>query len=211
MTTQLPDDPGQGGRRGLRGICEYDVRQERNYTHLNRVPVLPDRFLVSSVFSTNASEIHPLTSFKEQAYNFRGTFTWFETGLQILSAAGRGPDCPTPDDVNTGKLLPPKCRDGAAIIIGSLDAMDWVVAPDIGCSDDIPLLDRGRHVEIAPASDFERSPAYSCCVARTYEMRTSWQAWLLGWAPAPVTLGYLRQVPLLRGCRLLLQLLEAPK
>ena len=73
-------------------------------------PSLPGRFVVPSMFVTNAPEINAAPTAKDQVYNFRGCAAWYNVGLQILSRAGRRPDRAAAEPLETGRLLPPKFR-----------------------------------------------------------------------------------------------------
>ena len=196
-------------RRRREGIFEYDVGEEWFCNALERIPRLPDRFRIPSVFHTNAPEITPNAILQNQTYNFQRASMWFEVGLQTLSRSGWRPDCTMADSLDISKILPPPHRGNYPFVVGSYDVMNWVPTPDFGCTNDIPLPDPTHLLDIEVVTFFEKGYAFSCSYLCSPSLDISCQGWIFGQDTVrEQTPFFVFEFAIFHGCNLALKFLQ---
>ena len=172
-------------------------------------PCLPDRFRASSTFFTNAPEINSTPSLKAQTFNFIDCGTWYETGLQMLCAAGWRPDCTQESQVNATRSLPPTCRYAEAYIaIGSPISHEGnpCGAKNLSTASDDSLTDGAMIIEVA--TFFMHHYGTSCSYLQTPDGSISCQGWVFGHDPTRVAPVFVREFALLHGCVIAMQTLQ---
>ena len=127
-TKELALSDDEGPHIGRLRFLAYDVPTTWLFQVLPNIPELPSKFLVQSVFHTNAHEIEAKSNLKDLTYTFAGTNSWLEVGVQILTAAGWRPDCTHCSEINLDKVLPP--QEGEAKLF--LVTQDWGESPEPG-------------------------------------------------------------------------------
>ena len=113
-------------RRGMRGINEYDVREEWEVHLLPREPLASDEEATTSVHC-RASDIEGESEeIQRQTSQFRPRETWVQVGARVLEAAGWRPDCSRADRGPLERAPPPPLREFCPFLVGALTANEWV-------------------------------------------------------------------------------------
>ena len=145
----------RGNMDARREGCTWMQEEETWLSNLlSTSPYLPESSIAPGSFSTDAPEFNSHPHIKDQTFNFRGCGLWYETGLRILNAAGWCPGCVKTDPMNLGRTLPPQCRKGAWIKVGSFDAMGWINDSPKTKPDGTYVLDMRTPLELETAPSF---------------------------------------------------------
>ena len=134
---------------------------------------------------------------KEQTFDFQRCQTWYDAALQILSAAGWRPDCAKAESISKDRTLPPECREGAGILIGSLETMEGAAKPPEISEDGMPKLDKTHVVDVEVVIFFQEPPSLSCSYTSGIDGEISSQGWVFRQDPGPVATVFAREFALL--------------
>ena len=209
--TEISVNGRRGPRIGAHGLQEIHIQETWLWDLLESPPYLPRRFMVPSIFYTGADEITIDPVARAATYNFEGSFTWYETALQILYASGWGPESALADEINAERRLPPGQTRKAKLLIGSLGVMDWKPTPDPGRPEDTDLVDMSAPLDVEVATFLKNHYAISCSYMRGPNGDISCQGRIIGWDNTPVTPIYVREFAILHACQLVLDELKNKK
>ena len=92
---------------------DFDIAESWMVQVLPKKPSLLERLHTPSVYYTGASEIRSKPNLRALTYDFVGSHSWNETGIQILSASGWRPDCTLQSSLNVERTLPPLGKSSA--------------------------------------------------------------------------------------------------
>ena len=82
---------------------DFSIQEEWSCSLVPGAPKKPGRFTDTVTFFTNAEDFSSHNAATGQTYNFCDVATWFEVRLQVLLAAGWGPQCALADAVSVDR------------------------------------------------------------------------------------------------------------
>ena len=102
-------------RRSVRGIREYDIREEWSADGV-----------VASTYYAKSGLILGRRELREGAFVMDGGMGWREVGLCMLHATGWRPDCSVGDELNSMRTPPPLFKRSAPIVAAALTDCSWI-------------------------------------------------------------------------------------
>ena len=192
---EVNPDGISGVRKGVSsgGFWEIVINEKWICNMLRGAPTLPSEVLVDSIFYSYADEINKDQSFKRKTYNFVSTKNWKDVGLQVLVAAGWRPDCTIADRISCAKVIPPKCRPNAPIIIGNINEMRWGEDCDVS-------MEHTLQIEVRVF--YTGGYGFTCSYLRSPSGEIRSQGWVVGWDNEQYPPVFMSEFAVLRGCML---------
>ena len=201
---QLPR--GAGRRTELRGITETDVEERWMASLLWEAPSGLEGYKPVSTFYAEADLIVANAALLDRTYTFKGTGTWWQVGLQVLTLSGWRPDCAQREWCNVDRAVPPHVRASAPIVVGAPDAMRWY--PDAVKEMTDRLLEGDVNVmRVDVEASMHSGYGLSCAYIRWPEGRIHTQGWIVGEDTRAERSAYMGEVPLAHALRIVREML----